>query len=157
MKVVLETWKELPRYWATSLRSAGRVLHGNRSRWGNPGVFHELWPARRLSRDGKDFGNGIVEGVVAPETAAHAAGTSALLPMITSGFRIDERSGPGCSPQIRSLPATTAAWRSRNPEGDHRQQSRGTGSVSGGSGATTPSTMPLPKSLPSLERRRARP
>jgi len=27
----------------------------------------------------------VVEGVVAPETAAHAAGTSALLPMITLG------------------------------------------------------------------------
>jgi putative tricarboxylic transport membrane protein len=41
--------------------------------------------ARRFSRDGGKFGTGVVEGVVAPETAAHAAGTSALLPMITLG------------------------------------------------------------------------
>jgi putative tricarboxylic transport membrane protein len=41
--------------------------------------------ARRFSRDGDKFGTGMVEGVVAPETAAHAAGTSALLPMITLG------------------------------------------------------------------------
>src|SRR5437764_14773202 len=38
-----------------------------------------------MSREGKNFGNGGVEGVVAPETAAHAAGTSALLPMFTLG------------------------------------------------------------------------
>jgi putative tricarboxylic transport membrane protein len=38
-----------------------------------------------MSRDGDKFGTGIVEGVLAPETAAHAAGTSALLPMITLG------------------------------------------------------------------------
>jgi len=41
--------------------------------------------ARRFSKDGAKFGTGVVEGVVAPETAAHAAGTSALLPMITLG------------------------------------------------------------------------
>jgi putative tricarboxylic transport membrane protein len=41
--------------------------------------------ARRFSKDGDKFGTGQVEGVVAPETAAHAAGTSALLPMITLG------------------------------------------------------------------------
>src|SRR6185312_3390701 len=36
--------------------------------------------------DGDKFGTGVVEGLVAPETAAHAAGTSALLPMITLGI-----------------------------------------------------------------------
>jgi putative tricarboxylic transport membrane protein len=41
--------------------------------------------ARRFSPDGDKFGTGKLEGVVAPETAAHAAGTSALLPMITLG------------------------------------------------------------------------
>jgi putative tricarboxylic transport membrane protein len=41
--------------------------------------------ARRMSRDPEGFGRGKVEGVVAPETAAHAAGTSALLPMLTLG------------------------------------------------------------------------
>ena len=33
MQVVLETWKELPRYWLTSLRTlGGRLLHGHRAR-----------------------------------------------------------------------------------------------------------------------------
>jgi putative tricarboxylic transport membrane protein len=41
--------------------------------------------AKRFSKEGAKFGHGQVEGVVAPETAAHAAGTSALLPMLTLG------------------------------------------------------------------------
>ena len=42
--------------------------------------------AKRFSKDGEKFGTGQMEGVVAPETAAHAAGTSALLPMLTLGI-----------------------------------------------------------------------
>jgi putative tricarboxylic transport membrane protein len=42
--------------------------------------------AKRFSKRGKHFGQGELEGVVAPETAAHAAGTSALLPMLTLGI-----------------------------------------------------------------------
>jgi putative tricarboxylic transport membrane protein len=85
-KVVLETWKELPRYWMTSLRSAtvgcfmGIVPGG-----ATPASFMSYGVAKRFSPDGNKFGTGMVEGVVAPETAAHAAGTSALLPMITLG------------------------------------------------------------------------
>jgi len=86
MKVVLETWKELPRYWATSLRSAAvGCFMGIVPGGATPASFMSYGLARRLSRDGGDFGSGKVEGVVAPETAAHAAGTSALLPMITLG------------------------------------------------------------------------
>ena len=86
MKVVLETWKELPRYWATSLRSAAvGCFMGIVPGGATPASFMSYGLARRLSKDGNDFGSGRVEGVVAPETAAHAAGTSALLPMITLG------------------------------------------------------------------------
>ena len=42
--------------------------------------------ARRFSKNKDKFGEGQIEGVVAPETAAHAAGTSALLPMLTLGI-----------------------------------------------------------------------
>ena len=42
--------------------------------------------AKRFSKNGKNFGNGEIEGVLAPETGAHAAGTSALLPMLTLGI-----------------------------------------------------------------------
>jgi putative tricarboxylic transport membrane protein len=41
--------------------------------------------AKRVSKRGHNFGNGEIEGVIAPETAAHAAGTSALLPMLALG------------------------------------------------------------------------
>src|SRR6195256_227918 len=85
-KVVLETWKELPRYWATSLRSAAvGCFMGIVPGGATPASFMSYGLARRLSKDGNEFGSGKVEGVVAPETAAHAAGTSALLPMITLG------------------------------------------------------------------------
>jgi putative tricarboxylic transport membrane protein len=50
-----------------------------------PASFMSYGVARRFSKDGAKFGTGMVEGVVAPETAAHAAGTSALLPMLTLG------------------------------------------------------------------------
>ena len=86
LKVVLETWKELPRYWLTSLRSAAvGCFMGIVPGGATPASFMSYGVARRFSKDGDKFGTGVVEGVVAPETAAHAAGTSALLPMITLG------------------------------------------------------------------------
>src|SRR5258706_15236069 len=51
-----------------------------------PASFMSYGVARKVSKDGAKFGTGQLEGVVAPETAAHAAGTSALLPMITLGI-----------------------------------------------------------------------
>jgi putative tricarboxylic transport membrane protein len=84
--VVLETWKELPRYWATSLRAAAvGCFMGIVPGGATPASFMSYGLAQRLSKNGGKFGTGVVEGVVAPETAAHAAGTSALLPMITLG------------------------------------------------------------------------
>jgi putative tricarboxylic transport membrane protein len=41
--------------------------------------------AKRVAKRGHNFGKGEIEGVVAPETAAHAAGTAALLPMLSLG------------------------------------------------------------------------
>ncbi|MBI2754768.1 MAG: tripartite tricarboxylate transporter permease [Betaproteobacteria bacterium] len=86
VKVVLETWKELPRYWLTSIRSSAvGCFMGIVPGGATPASFMSYGVARRFSKDGDKFGSGQVEGVVAPETAAHAAGTSALLPMITLG------------------------------------------------------------------------
>jgi putative tricarboxylic transport membrane protein len=86
VRVVLDTWKELPRYWMTSLRaSAVGCFMGIVPGGATPASFMSYGVARRFSKDGDKFGTGMVEGVVAPETAAHAAGTSALLPMITLG------------------------------------------------------------------------
>jgi putative tricarboxylic transport membrane protein len=89
LRTVLLTWRELPRYWATSLRSSvvgcfmGIVPGG-----ATPASFMAYGLAQRLSKKPENFGSTQrpqVEGVVAPETAAHAAGTSALLPMLTLG------------------------------------------------------------------------
>jgi putative tricarboxylic transport membrane protein len=86
IRVVLETWKELPRYWITALRgSAIGCFMGIVPGGATPASFMSYGMARRMSKDGDRFGEGVVEGVVAPETAAHAAGTCALLPMLTLG------------------------------------------------------------------------
>ena len=86
-KVVWQTWKELPRYWATSLRGAlVGCWMGITPGGATPASFMSYGLAKRFSKDGAQFGTGKIEGVVAPETAAHAAGTSALLPMLTLGI-----------------------------------------------------------------------
>jgi putative tricarboxylic transport membrane protein len=51
-----------------------------------PASFMSYGVAKRMSSQGSKFGTGQLEGVVAPETAAHAAGTSALLPMLALGI-----------------------------------------------------------------------
>jgi putative tricarboxylic transport membrane protein len=85
-RVVLQTWLELPRYWATSIRSCiiGCWM-GITPAGATPASFMSYGIAKRMSPRGKNFGKGEIEGVVAPETAAHAAGTSALLPMLSLG------------------------------------------------------------------------
>ena len=85
-KVVLETWRNLARYWATALR--GTLIGcwmGIKPGGATPASFMSYALAKRMSKDGSQFGKGTIEGVVAPETAAHAAGTTALLPMLTLG------------------------------------------------------------------------
>src|SRR5688572_32669052 len=42
--------------------------------------------AKRFSKNQERFGKGELEGVVAPEVAAHAAGVAAMLPMIMLGI-----------------------------------------------------------------------
>ena len=86
-KVVLETWKELPKYWATSLRSSlVGIWMGITPGGATPASFMSYGLAKKFSKNGKNFGKGEIEGVIAPETAAHAAGTSALLPMLALGI-----------------------------------------------------------------------
>jgi putative tricarboxylic transport membrane protein len=86
MRVVIETWKELPKYWKTSLRSAAiGCMMGIVPGGATPASFMSYGVAKKMSRNGDKFGTGQIEGVIAPETAAHAAGTSALLPMLTLG------------------------------------------------------------------------
>ena len=87
MKIVIETWKKLPKYWLTTVRSCliGCWM-GITPGGATPASFMSYGVAKRLSPNGAQFGKGHIEGVIAPETAAHAAGTSALLPMLSLGI-----------------------------------------------------------------------
>jgi putative tricarboxylic transport membrane protein len=86
-KIVWETWRKLPRFWGTALRSMviGCWL-GVTPGGATPASFMAYGVAKRTSRNGGKFGTGEMEGVLAPEVANNAAGTSALLPMIALGI-----------------------------------------------------------------------
>ncbi len=87
LSAVLATWRSLFRYWATSARSClVGCWMGITPGGATPASFMAYGLAKKFSRNGDNFGRGELEGVVAPETAAHAAGTSALLPMLTLGI-----------------------------------------------------------------------
>jgi putative tricarboxylic transport membrane protein len=87
MRIVVQTWKELPQYWLTALRgSIVGCWMGITPGGATPASFMSYGLAKRFSKNGPKFGTGEIEGVFAPETAAHAAGTSALLPMLTLGI-----------------------------------------------------------------------
>lgn len=86
-KVVWQTWKQLPKYWMTSIRSSLiGIWMGITPGGATPASFMSYGLAKKMSKKGAKFGTGEMEGVVAPETAAHAAGTSALLPMLALGI-----------------------------------------------------------------------
>src|SRR5438034_6595615 len=90
-RVVWETWRTLPRYWRTFIRSAFiGFWMGFKPGGATPASFMSYAFAKRFSRHPERFGKGEIEGVVAPETAAHAAGGASLL-------RSEERRvGKGC-------------------------------------------------------------
>src|SRR5918993_1474977 len=86
-RVVWDTWKQLPQYWVTAIRgSIVGCWMGITPGGATPASFMSYGLAKRFSKNGPRFGTGETEGVFAPETAAHAAGTSALLPMLTLGI-----------------------------------------------------------------------
>src|SRR6266545_4061129 len=86
-RVVFQTWKILPRYWRTFVRGAFiGFWMGFKPGGATPASFMSYAFAKRFSRNPERFGKGEIEGVVAPETAAHAAGGAAMLPMITLGI-----------------------------------------------------------------------
>ncbi len=87
LRVVLDTWKVLPRYYRTFVRSSiiGFWM-GFKPGGATPASFMSYAFAKRFSKHPERFGKGEIEGIVAPETAAHAAGVAAMLPMITLGI-----------------------------------------------------------------------
>jgi putative tricarboxylic transport membrane protein len=87
LHVVFDTWKILPRYWRTFVRSCFiGFWMGFKPGGATPASFMSYSFAKRFSKTPEQFGKGDLEGVIAPETAAHAAGVAAMLPMITLGI-----------------------------------------------------------------------
>src|SRR5678815_3331119 len=87
LRVVLDTWKVLPRYTRTFVRGAFiGFWMGFKPGGATPASFMSYAFAKRFAKHPERFGKGEIEGVVAPETAAHAAGIAAMLPMITLGI-----------------------------------------------------------------------
>src|SRR3954463_11636011 len=87
LKVVFKVWRDLPKYWVTLLRSSviGCWL-GITPGGAIAASFMGYNLAKRFDKDKDSFGKGRIEGVFAPETAAHASGTAALLPMLALGI-----------------------------------------------------------------------
>ena len=87
-------WRELfkalaglPFYWWALLRSAAIGCWMGITPGGPTAAsFMSYGIAKRVSPRRANFGKGEAEGIVAPETADHAAGTSALLPMLALGI-----------------------------------------------------------------------
>src|ERR687891_1636295 len=87
LRVVLDTWKILPRFYRTFVRSSIiGFWRGFKPGGATPASFMSYAFAKRFSRHPERFGKGELEGIVAPETAAHAAGVAAMLPMLTLGI-----------------------------------------------------------------------
>jgi len=84
---VLITIGRLPRHaWALLRSAAIGCWMGITPGGPTAASFMSYGIAKRFSRNGARFGTGEAEGIIAPETADHAAGTSALLPMLSLGI-----------------------------------------------------------------------
>ena len=87
LRGVLSTLKSMPRYWVALLRgSMVGVWMGITPGGPTAASFMSYGLAKRFSRRRANFGRGEPEGVIAPETADHGAGTSAMLPMLALGI-----------------------------------------------------------------------
>ena len=84
---VFATIAVLPRYWLPLLRSSAIGCWMGITPGGPTAAsFMSYGFAKRLSSRKANFGHGEPEGVIAPETADHAAGSSAMLPMLALGI-----------------------------------------------------------------------
>src|ERR1700761_1458097 len=84
---VVRTIAGLPKHWVALLRSAAIGCWMGITPGGPTAAsFMSYGIAKRVSKRRASFGTGEPEGIVSPETADHAAGTSALLPMLSLGI-----------------------------------------------------------------------
>jgi TctA family transporter len=85
-RAVFETIRSMPRHAMALLRgSAIGCWMGITPGGPTAASFMSYGIAKRFSKRGKRFGTGEPEGIISPETADHAAGTSAMLPMLALG------------------------------------------------------------------------
>jgi putative tricarboxylic transport membrane protein len=84
---VFRTLLNLPRHGWALLRSAAIGCWMGITPGGPTAAsFMSYGIAKRFSPRSASFGQGEAEGIISPETADHAAGTSALLPMLSLGI-----------------------------------------------------------------------
>ncbi|MFZ4808723.1 MAG: tripartite tricarboxylate transporter permease [Hyphomicrobiaceae bacterium] len=84
---VVRTIIAWPRYWVALLRSAFIGCWMGITPGGPTAAsFMAYGVARRVSRNRENFGKGEPAGLVSPETADQAAGSAAILPMLTLGL-----------------------------------------------------------------------
>jgi putative tricarboxylic transport membrane protein len=81
LKLLLKTWKSmlmgsLLGYFVGILPAAGAT----------PGSLMAYGVAKTVAKDPKSYGQGNIDGVVAPEAANNAASTGSMLPMLTLGI-----------------------------------------------------------------------
>ena len=84
---ITEGFKELGRYYKTLIFGAliGCWM-GLKPGGATPASFMAYGFAKQAAANKEEFGHGASAGIIAPEAAAHGAGTSATLPMITLGI-----------------------------------------------------------------------
>lgn len=84
---VWDALKQLPRYWVALLRGSFiGVWMGITPGGPTAASFMSYGIAKRFSSRRENFGKGEPEGIIAPETADHGAGTAAMLPMLALGI-----------------------------------------------------------------------
>jgi putative tricarboxylic transport membrane protein len=83
---VWRTLVQMPRHWVALIRSAlVGIWMGVTPGGPTAASFMSYGLAKRFSPNRDKLGTGEPEGIIAPETADHAAGTSAMLPMLALG------------------------------------------------------------------------
>ena len=79
--------RDMPRHWATLIRSAlVGVWMGITPGGPTAASFMSYGLGKRFSRFRDSYGTGEPDGIIAPETADHSAGTAAMLPMLALGI-----------------------------------------------------------------------
>jgi putative tricarboxylic transport membrane protein len=86
-KDITDTLKDMVRYWKVLVLGATvGVWMGFKPGGATPASFMAYGFAKAASSEPEEFGKGHIAGIFAPEAAAHGAGTSAMIPMITLGI-----------------------------------------------------------------------